>query len=169
MGWSFNLRCEQTRAEFVQEMLGKFSLPVYAHHAVGNHLWVVLEQPDGGRFICLVLMKKTADGWGEKAIDEAAHPYYYDCPLALLNCSSPTGGRSGDWRRKVVEYHADKKARPKLAPGLRVLLVGEPYRLLEKRLNHSWTILRERDAQRFKCGSQRLNRAPLAPVESVTT
>lgn len=56
MGWSFNLRCEQTRAEFVQEMLGKFSLPVYAHRAVGNHLWVVLEQPDGGRFICLVLM-----------------------------------------------------------------------------------------------------------------
>lgn len=124
MGWSFNMDRSQTKAEFVAELNRGFS-PGYTmieHRVVGNHLWQLVAGPNGKKFIALQLMSrgggKPPHGWGSKGMDESWGPYYFDCPLTLLDAADDTDNESAlAWRKKVREHHAAKSAKPKPAAG----------------------------------------------------
>lgn len=51
-------------------------------------------------------------GW--KEMDEGMGPGEYDCPLAILDLLSPPDPKryGADWRKRVRDYHARRKAQP---------------------------------------------------------
>jgi hypothetical protein len=123
MGWSFSHYVN--KQELVNEKVRQFkeseSNHKYIDHAlVGNHLWIAVSCERGGKptnFIVLYLIKNDRKGyynWGYKDIDESSHPFYYTCPLRLLDKTdalSPKDSEdSVEWRKRVREYHANKKS-----------------------------------------------------------
>ena len=102
MGWLFTRGA--SKDDVVQELLRQSPPVEYALCA--NTLWLVAECR-GQRFIACFLLEAGGDGWGYKAMEEAMHPYYYDCPLRLLELAPVA---SEEWRRKVSEYHAGNQA-----------------------------------------------------------
>lgn len=83
------------------------------HTLRGSHHWSVWEKtPIEGksyRFIRLDLIKVCRDGaTGYKTMEESAGPRYYDCPLGYLKMVPRVTCQ--EWRNKVHEYHAAKKA-----------------------------------------------------------
>jgi hypothetical protein len=136
MGWSFSCDPSFRRAD----QIAKFRRPetwgpntkLLADRPVGNHYWAAVETKSGQKLVFLALMQGGGRnmGWGYKDMDEYAGPSYYDCPLALLDMTDePTEGYAVEWRRKVREYHAVKKARPKYEAGMVVEYGGNRYRL----------------------------------------
>lgn len=80
----------------------------------GNVLWTVEEyKPDNGpsqKFIGCYLLQPHRDGWGYKPMNEAAHPYYYTCPLSWL---AEVPEECHNWREGVRRYHERRKLRAK--------------------------------------------------------
>lgn len=58
---------------------------------------------------------KSDNGWAVKSLDETAGPYYHHCPLSYLKIASGPNSfedksYAKDWRERVRDYHAKKKA-----------------------------------------------------------
>lgn len=102
MGWSFTRGT--SKEDIVQELLRQYPPVDYA--LCVNTLWAVAEYREQ-RFIACFLLESGGDGWGYKAMEEAMNPYYYDCPLRLLELAPVA---SEEWRRKVCEYNATYSA-----------------------------------------------------------
>ena len=114
------------------------------YRVVGNHVWQLVQRPDGTKYITLDLIaKERGGGRGYKGMDEDWGPYFFDCPLSLLDrADPPTTENAKAWRIKVREY-ADRQKRLKremstLKPGT-VLVVGPcQYTLLEDLGRSGW-------------------------------
>ncbi len=91
----------------------------------GHNLWGVLRV--NGKPVAIELWLVTwspphADNpqWIYKPLTEDMGPCEYDCPLELLDiCPCPDSQYARDWRARVREYHATRKARYTLARTLR--------------------------------------------------
>ena len=132
MGWSFAMQDTGRKAHIKSLTSAKhFSngyIPI-THRVVGSHVWQLVQRPDGTKYITLDLIaKERGGGWGYKNLDEDCGPYFFDCPLSLLDRADPPATPNATaWRAKVVEY-ADREKRLKremstLKPGV-VLVVG---------------------------------------------
>lgn len=157
MGWDFSTDREQTKAQVVSDLnrvAGATKL--LAHRTVGNHLWQVVEH-EGRKVIVLQLLSKARDGgWGHKSIMSYMHPYYYDCPLALLDmCEGPFGESETDWRRLVREHHAAKEDR-KLVAGAHVLWNGQRYLLTRPAGPRKGWIARDAGGKEWRLNVRRL-------------
>lgn len=135
MGWSFEWH-ERPRKDFIKERLEGWDTDhvtarLIDHSDRGARLWKVYEitwkQGERAgqtyRFISLDLIAKDkGGGWGYKDIDESMGPYYYDCPLRLLDAAmpAPEDKHGLEWRQKVREYHADQAARRRKMRSLKV-------------------------------------------------
>ncbi len=77
----------------------------------GRHLWVLAKLRSTNKsFISLYLIEKRDSEWMYKPMDETMHPYYYDCPLSLLNAADePINESSQRWREKVQYYHDSRR------------------------------------------------------------
>lgn len=139
MGWSFSMQDIGRKAHIESLTSAKhFSngyIPV-SHRVVGNHVWQLVQRPDGTKFIALDLIAKERNGgWGYKGMDEDSGPYYFDCPLTLLDkADPPSTANATTWRAKVVEY-ADRLKRLKremraLKPGTVIVTAQNQYTLL---------------------------------------
>ena len=163
MGWSFSCNPNHGRKEEIARITspGHFA-PGYTpleRRVVGNRVWTLLEH-EGRRFIALDLIKSDGRGYGygHKGMSEDMGPYYYDCPLSLLDrCTETTSQYANEWRKKVREYHASKKARPAYETGMRVVYSGSEYRL------HSplgprkgWNVVRCGDGAMFRMSARQL-------------
>ncbi len=149
MGWSFS--CNDTgRKAHIESITNQrhFSsgyVPI-THRVVGNHVWQLVQRPDGTKFIALDLIaKERGGGWGYKSIDEDCGPYHYDCPITLLDKADPPATPNAEaWRAKVREF-ADRQQRLKremqtLKPGS-VIVVGPcQYTLLEYLGRSGWRV-----------------------------
>ena len=147
MGWSFNTQDYGRKAHIKsltnQRHFSNGYVPV-THRVVGNHVWQLVQRPDGTKFITLDLIaKERGGGWGYKSIDEDSGPYFVDCPATLLDkADPPSTANAATWRAKVVEY-ADREKRLKremqtLKPGS-VIVVGPcQYVLLEDLGRSGW-------------------------------
>ena len=148
MGWSFNTQ-DYGRKAHIESLTNQrhFSngyVPV-THRVVGNHVWQLVQRPNGTKFIALDLIAKERNGgWGYKSLDEDFGPYFVDCPLTLLDRADPPATPNAEaWRAKVREY-ADLQRRLKremstLKPGT-VIVVGPcQYVLLEDLGRSGWT------------------------------
>ncbi len=140
MGWLFSCDPSFKRADQV----AKFRQPGYwnegtkllADRVVGNHYWAAIETPKGEKFVFLALMQGGGRdmGWGYKDMTEHCGPYHHDCPLSLLEMTDePTEGYAVEWRKRVREFHANKKAKPVRGPGDKFSINGTVYELVEKR------------------------------------
>jgi hypothetical protein len=70
----------------------------------GTHWWVLFETKDKVRFIVLYLFKRFEDGWGYKDMDESMFPYYFDCPVSLLNKAGESDNeQTTKWRQVIRE------------------------------------------------------------------
>lgn len=91
-------------------------------------------KPDGTREVwCAVFMLQfvpmAQDGmtFGYKDMDESMGPRIARCPERILDLLTETDSEwANAWRQRCREYHAARKAKPKLQPGMR-LLVKDKY------------------------------------------
>ena len=125
----------------------------------GKHLWslfeVQVEQntpgfgvvPVGTRFITLDLIEKHDGCWMQKGMDEMSHPFYYDCPISLLDkATAPLNERAREFRANVRAQRA--LARRTFEVGTRLSLFGKTYTVTGKKARS--LIARREDGQVFR-------------------
>ena len=120
MGWYFS---RQTREQLIHELIRpqeseRARSEILAHALRGNVLWSVarvtakqagvldLAEGESTTFIRCDLLEGAGGEWGHKPLDEAAHPYYYSCPLRYLSMAPV---KSPEWREGVHAYHANRR------------------------------------------------------------
>lgn len=145
MGWSFSVQDTGRKAHI--ESLTKDLATGYVsleHRTVGNHVWQLVQRPDGTKYITLDLIAKArGGGWGYKSMDEDWGPYFVDCPATLLDKAGPPATPNAEaWRIKVFEY-ADRQKRLKremqtLKPGTVIVTAQNQYTLLEDLGRSGW-------------------------------
>jgi hypothetical protein len=94
-----------TKEDVVRELLARFS--PQDHKLCGESLWAVVqdlgedltEQPT---IVCFRL-QQFPDGWGHKQLPESIHPFYYDCPLRMLELARVS---CRPWRAAVRAWHS---------------------------------------------------------------
>lgn len=126
MGWFFGWK---SRDELIGFLTSPSSFPkdyeLIKNRRVGNNLWCLVRWSDGSTLIRLEKLqayreKGEPTDWGYKSIDECSGPSEVNCPLSLLKAAdSPPGEDAAQWRQRVCEYHAKRKARPAYAAGQR--------------------------------------------------
>lgn len=96
-----------TRDDVVRELLNDYR-PV-AHELCDDILWAVIAEEvlDQNLVVCF-LLRSPHGGWGYKPLEESMHPFYYGCPLRLLEMAPVT---CQEWRDKVREYHTRASVR----------------------------------------------------------
>lgn len=161
MGWLFsNAWCSPKAVrESLNQERGNLTIVAQKATTYGRHLWTLYETQTGERFINLDLMSRDGEyGWGYKDMDESMGPYYYDCPLELLDQAGPTPHETAQrWREKVRAMHA-RKAR-KLEVGTKIQMYGNTYTVVETGRRK---IIRREDGRVF-----RLSRRNLEALEVV--
>lgn len=124
MGWyyTYGSKAEDVRKELLESTPAHLNLIGHATTAFGRRLWIVYEQKnDGGRFIMLFLIQERKGEAGYKDIDESMGPYYFDCPLSLLDLAEPRAeGITGEWRTAVRNAHAHVRNQRRLTRHLQV-------------------------------------------------
>ena len=99
---------------------------------VGNTYYAAVEhiQPDGSRRVWAAITRfqtGSKNGFGNfcyKDMDETVGPYYYDCPLSILNLLTETEYEyAKEWREKVRLYHEQQKEK-RNSPTLGKLPIG---------------------------------------------
>lgn len=147
MGWSFSMRNTGRKAHIESltshRRFRNGYVPI-TYRVVGNHVWQLVQRPNGTKYITLDLIaKERGGGWGYKGLDEDWGPTHFDCPLTLLDKADPPATANAEaWRTKVWEY-ADRQKRLKremqtLKPGT-VIVVGPcQYTLLNDLGRSGW-------------------------------
>ncbi len=118
MGWLFTRKTrDQLIAMLTEESSNELvQSKVLEHQLVGNVLWSLvcltalkdgclqLKAGESINFIRCDLLESSPEGWGYKCLEEASHPYHYDCPIHFLDLAPE---QSADWRANVRQFHAD--------------------------------------------------------------
>ena len=118
MGWLFSYDRSFGRKELIAERQSSYKdEPKYTllkSIPAGNQLWSLLKHKETNRtVIVLDLMQGGGkdEGWGYKTMSEDSGPYQYNCPMSILKAADPpTSEYSAEWREKVLQHHAAKKA-----------------------------------------------------------
>lgn len=153
MGWLFS---QPSKEALIQSLLDprQYEGKILDSSVRGNRLWVLYEESDGRRIIGLFLMEVRSGVWGYKSMDETMHPYYYDCPLRLLeNATEPLNDSAREWRENVRKHHAHKAAQkaaqkaanPKPQEGMIVTFDGVDFRLINLVGRDGWQAERVQD------------------------
>ena len=136
MGWTFpyTTPTRQALVEYLRRpaRFGE-NLELINSSVAGNHHWYLIrERATGMHWVGLDLLQGSRTGWGYKDMDETVGPCAVDCPASYLAAAhTPREGWAAQWRERVAAYHADRRARVKPAPGVRVSYGGRVYRLIE--------------------------------------
>ena len=96
---------------------------------IGNHRYYLCELNHGverdnpTRMFVTVLLKEMRQGYLMfKGMDDSVGPFYYDCPIRLMNGVEqypPRNELSANWRERVREYHQNMKESKALLKDLR--------------------------------------------------
>lgn len=84
---------------------------------VGNTYYAAVEQilSDGTRKVWAAVTRISLDGedgfrFGYKDMEESMNPFYYDCPIGILNLLTETDSEwANEWRENVRKYHEEQK------------------------------------------------------------
>lgn len=149
MGWSFSMQDIGRKAHIESLTSAKHFSNGYVpitYRVVGNHVWQLVQRPDGTKYITLDLIaKERGGGWGYKGLDEDWGPTHLDCPLTLLDKADPPAtANARAWRAKVVEY-ADqqkwlKREMQTLKPGTVIVTAQNQYTLLNDLGRSGWRV-----------------------------
>lgn len=172
MGWLYG---HDTRESLVRHLSNPARISagftLLKTRIVGARMWQLIRKEDTGeRFIHLNLMqgRNGPYGWGYKDMSEHSGPYYYDCPLSLIDeATAPANDTAREWREKVRAYHAMKRAASKPAPGISVTHGGTEYRLDQPRgPRRGWNVTRVSDGMQFRMNARILSEALRAQVQA---
>jgi hypothetical protein len=95
----------------------------------GNELWMAIKGGETSYLVLFLLGSCGYNEWGYKDMTESMGPYYYGCPLKLLDLVPET---NPEWRKDVREHHGKRKAEAKAKRELKKKLrVGARLRLRE--------------------------------------
>jgi hypothetical protein len=147
----------------------------------GSTVYAVMyrENPSEGigrRYFGVVFLTQRKRGeFGYKDVEESCGPYETDAPLKMVDMldklAPNPGGYAEKWRAAVRERHAKKRARPKLAAGMRVALGpsdGRVYELLAPRVSWrgraaGWHVVEVATGTRYRMSAQHAARARIVP------
>jgi hypothetical protein len=97
---------------------------IHATHSTRNCFWMLVTPPGYEKpIIGLYVIQKAQGLWGYKDMEEAACPYYYDCPLDWLEKAPVT---NQNWRDGVVNFHNKKKI---LSEATKKIVAGKTYKV----------------------------------------
>lgn len=139
MGWLFYAKPRDVRAHLdgqltwtnetgARRVLDSAIVAAREYYAAVEHTF-----PDGTREVwCAVFMLQfvpmAQDGmtFGYKDMDETCGPVIARCPERILDLLTDTQSEYAKaWRQRCREYHARRKACPKLQPGMRLRVTNE--------------------------------------------
>lgn len=80
---------------------------------VGTTYYAAMKSTDTGEIWALIVLTSTENGdFRYKDMSEDMEPYYYDCPVSILNLLSPVANENAlEWRRKCRVRHEQKRRR----------------------------------------------------------
>lgn len=98
---------------------------------VGNTYYAAVEQllPDGTRKVWAAVTRISLGNengfrFGYKDMEESMNPFYYDCPIGILNLLTETDSKyANEWRENVRKYHEEQKEK-RSKPSLGKLPLG---------------------------------------------
>lgn len=113
MGWDY-CRAWKTKDDVVAAAVRDCGGPerVVATRVTSGIAWLAIGPHGGdpGYIVCALLYNEGARAL--KLMSEHCHPYYYDCPLDLLDMvPGPDTDNSRKWRSRVREQHAERAVR----------------------------------------------------------
>ena len=115
MGWDFIPGA--TRKQIIEQCVNSNShAKCIEKYSCWNELWTVW-QKGNEKYILLFLLKKEKNAWGYKCMDEAQHPYYYNCPVRFFQIAPEI---NPIWRKEVVKFHKEQERRRLLVKSLRI-------------------------------------------------
>lgn len=100
MGWSFQAKDERKKFSYKSYIPTLFDskYTVIDSRKVGSVVYAAVKR-DEKVFAVVILLKVTKYEVGYKAMTEDMGPYYYDCPIAILNLLSESDCDSvNEWR-----------------------------------------------------------------------
>lgn len=116
MGWDSCSNWKK-KADVVAERLADLGrsgdFEVLASKSTKSGLWVVVRNKDTGlKGIFFDLIEKRAGEWSVKSMDEAAGPYYYDCPAEFIAMVPPRADQAfmfnPRWRARWAEVNGPR-------------------------------------------------------------
>lgn len=168
MGWTFPYSTT-TKKRLVDEILSD-----YRHHPnwkiiktalVGSCFWMALHSlKTDEKFIVLYLMEKHDGTYGYKDMDETMHPFFYNCPVSLLDMTTSPKNEANPWRIEMRKKYAEKtakrnerKANPaKVGDMVTVANVPGYYKVESERGPRSFLIRDVKTNRVYKCAKHRL-------------
>lgn len=87
MGWLFPYHTT-TKASLVNDVTNDIIAAghtINATKSVGKGLWMLVTPKNLDKPIIVFYLMEKHGTWGYKDMDESAHPFFYDCPLAWLD------------------------------------------------------------------------------------
>jgi hypothetical protein len=96
------------------------------------------------------------ENFGWKSMSEEMGPCEAECPERILDLLTETDNENAlDWRKRCREFHARRKARPKIVPQSRIVYGGRRYLVLERYGKSAWRIQDENTRQVYKLTDMR--------------
>lgn len=160
MGWSFGWYSKRDIVQYLNDQQGSKhygeNYKIITNCVRGNCHWQVVEHRGGKRFIALNLLQSYDKEWGYKDMDESMGPCEVNCPLSYLELApetEDTGQYAKEWRKRVREYHANRKPSQKLA-------VGQVWKLQRTRDPITVKLTKVKPLRGYDVNSGRLYRIP---------
>lgn len=152
MGWLFGYHNTTQIKNELNAARSNLKLVAQRVTNYGRHIWSLYETNEGERFINLDLCSKHDGEWGYKDMDETMGPYYYDCPVAMIDMAGPTPHKTAqDWRDNVLKFHARRSR--KLEVGMKIRMGDKNYTV--ESVGHR-KIIRREDGCRFRLSRRNL-------------
>ncbi len=133
MGWTFQAKPRDVKADLDGQFTGKLRVLDSAIVAAREY-YAAVEVVDGDKrevFAAVFMLQfapKAHDGmtFGYKDMDETMGPRIARCPERILDLLTPTDSEYAKvWRQRCRDYHAARKACPKLQPGMRLRVTND--------------------------------------------
>ena len=124
---------------------------VIGHALKGNQLWAVIKHKTSGETAAILfLLRRYANEYDYKAMDEGMHPYYYDIPERLFKMLTPTTNKYAlEWRAGVeqrLQQDKDNKAKP-MGEGVLFKINGSMYMVVGR--DNAKTLLIQDTARKY--------------------
>ena len=155
MGWTFFTET-MTKAEFLTRIRQDLRpYRILQEKVTAEAVYFLVKTADKPSFIAVFLTEKHDGEWGYKDMTEHSYPYFYDCPLSMIDAADPPEGDSAKEWRETVRARAALKAEKlaaaaALEPGQKVRIYGKIYTILRRgnRRAH-WIIQGEEDGKLY--------------------
>lgn len=132
---------------------------VIATAVVGSNFWAALKTTTNESYVFLFRLVRDGKDWGYKVIDETMHPFYYNCPISLLNKTTSEAKEKLPWRVEMRRLYGEKKVKKTpIKTGDLVTVRGAKgiFKVGERYGKRSFIIFEMKGPGRYRCGTNRL-------------